>query len=45
MGYVSSGNHKKGTELAVMVRKKLRPAKVVGMPFVGATYYRKAALG
>lgn len=45
MGYVLSGHHKKGTDVKVMVRKKLRSAKVKGMPFVEAKYYRKAALG
>lgn len=34
MGYVQSGNHKKGTEVLVDVRKKLRKATVRPMPYV-----------
>ncbi|GLB41469.1 putative P-loop containing nucleoside triphosphate hydrolase protein [Lyophyllum shimeji] len=34
MGYVSSGWHKKGTEVAVDVRNKLRKAVVTPMPFM-----------
>lgn len=40
MGYVLNGYHKKGTEVLVDVRKKLRPAKIVGMPFVPSKFYR-----
>lgn len=40
MGYVTSGFHKKGTEVTVEVRKKMRPAVVTPMPFVPAKYYR-----
>jgi aminomethyltransferase len=40
MGYVRSGAHKKGTQLGVEVRGKVRGAKVVGMPFVGTRYWR-----
>jgi aminomethyltransferase len=40
MGYVESGQHKKDTPLQVMVRNKLREAKVVKLPFTPARYYR-----
>ncbi|KAI0313134.1 glycine cleavage system T protein [Amylostereum chailletii] len=40
MGYVRSGAHKKGTELLVEVRGKMRPAVVTPMPFVPAKYWR-----
>ncbi|KDQ61979.1 hypothetical protein JAAARDRAFT_55242 [Jaapia argillacea MUCL 33604] len=40
MGYVQSGLHKKGTELEVEVRNKLRKAVVTPMPFVKTNYYR-----
>lgn len=40
MGYVQNGMHKKGTELLVDVRKKLRAAKIVGMPFVPSRFFR-----
>ena len=40
MGYVKNGLHKKGTELLVDVRNKLRPAVVTPMPFVPTQYYR-----
>ncbi|KAL5513696.1 GCV1 [Sanghuangporus vaninii] len=40
MGYVTSGHHKKGTELAAEVRGKLRKAIVAPMPFVPTRYYR-----
>ncbi|KAG8894084.1 Aminomethyltransferase, mitochondrial, partial [Tulasnella sp. 403] len=40
MGYVKSGFHKKGTEVAVEVRKKLRKATVRPMPFVPTNYWR-----
>lgn len=41
MGYIQNGFHKKGTEVSIMVRKKLRDAVVKAMPFVEAKYYRK----
>ncbi|GAA5972408.1 hypothetical protein JCM11641_001831 [Rhodosporidiobolus odoratus] len=42
MGYISteSGLNKKGSQVLVEVRKKLRKAEVVGMPFTKAGYYR-----
>ncbi|KAL5530965.1 hypothetical protein ACEPAG_3841 [Sanghuangporus baumii] len=40
MGYVKSGHHKKGTELAAEVRGKLRKAIITPMPFVPTRYYR-----
>jgi aminomethyltransferase len=40
MGYIQNGFHKKGTEVAVEVRKKLRKAVVTPMPFVPAKYWR-----
>ncbi|OCB91980.1 aminomethyltransferase [Sanghuangporus baumii] len=40
MGYVASGHHKKGTELAAEVRGKLRKAIVTPMPFLPTRYYR-----
>ncbi|ORX40541.1 glycine cleavage system T protein [Kockovaella imperatae] len=40
MGYVASGHHKKGTEVQVEVRKKLRPAFIRPMPFVPPKYYK-----
>lgn len=40
MGYVKSGFHKSGTELAVKVRGKTRKATVTKMPFVKTNYYR-----
>ncbi|KAH8086381.1 putative aminomethyltransferase mitochondrial precursor [Filobasidium floriforme] len=40
MGYIKNGYHKKGTDVKVKVRKNLRDATVVGMPFVPAKYYR-----
>jgi aminomethyltransferase len=40
MGYVSTGNHKKGTKLEVDVRGKRRGAEVVGMPFVPTKYWK-----
>jgi aminomethyltransferase len=40
MGYIKNGHHKKGTVVKVKVRKNLRNARVVGMPFVPAKYYR-----
>ena len=40
MGYVTSGHHKKGTNVLVEVRKKLRDAVVRPMPFVPPKYYK-----
>ncbi|CAL1713921.1 unnamed protein product [Somion occarium] len=40
MGYVQNGFHKKGTELEVEVRNKLRKAVVTPMPFIKPGYYR-----
>ncbi|KAG8934890.1 Aminomethyltransferase, mitochondrial [Tulasnella sp. 418] len=40
MGYIKSGFHKKGTEVLVEVRKKLRKAVVSPMPFAPTNYYR-----
>ncbi|GBE89404.1 Probable aminomethyltransferase [Sparassis crispa] len=40
MGYVQSGWHKKGTEVEVDVRNKLRKAVLTSMPFVKTRYYR-----
>ncbi|KAF9890258.1 Aminomethyltransferase, mitochondrial [Aspergillus nanangensis] len=40
MGYVKSGMHKKGTEVGVLVRNKVRKAKVTGMPWVESKFYR-----
>ncbi|KAH6915701.1 aminomethyltransferase [Coprinopsis sp. MPI-PUGE-AT-0042] len=40
MGYVKSGLHKKGTELEVEVRNKLRKAVVTPLPFVKPNYHR-----
>ncbi|KAG9021530.1 Aminomethyltransferase, mitochondrial [Tulasnella sp. JGI-2019a] len=40
MGYVYSGHHKKGTEVLVDVRKKLRKAIVQPMPFVPTKYWK-----
>ncbi|KAH9971042.1 hypothetical protein BGW80DRAFT_1325362 [Lactifluus volemus] len=40
MAYVKSGFHKKGTALAVEVRKKIRAAVVSPMPFVTTRYWR-----
>ncbi|GAA5901031.1 hypothetical protein JCM6882_006006 [Rhodosporidiobolus microsporus] len=43
MGYISTaepGLHKKGSQVLVEVRKKMRKAEVVGMPFVKTGYYR-----
>ena len=41
MAYVKNGSHKKGTQLLVDVRNKLRPAVVTPMPFVPTRYYRR----
>ncbi|KAL5339808.1 hypothetical protein BJX70DRAFT_362561 [Aspergillus crustosus] len=40
MGYVRQGLHKKGTEVGVLVRNKLRKATVVGMPWVESKFHR-----
>jgi aminomethyltransferase len=40
MGYVKSGLHKKGTELEVEVRNKLRKAIVTPLPFTKPNYHR-----
>ncbi|KAI6028129.1 hypothetical protein EDC04DRAFT_2716572 [Pisolithus marmoratus] len=40
MGYVLSGWHKKGTEIEVDVRNKLRKAVVTPMPFMKPNYWR-----
>jgi len=40
MVYVKSGWHKKGTEVAVEVRKQLRKAVVTPLPFVKPNYWR-----
>ncbi|EEH41482.2 aminomethyltransferase [Paracoccidioides lutzii Pb01] len=40
MGYVKQGLHKKGTEVGVLVRKKLRKATVTPMPFVPNKFYK-----
>lgn len=42
MGYIRQGLHKKGTEVGVLVRNKVRRATVVGMPWVESRFYRKA---
>ncbi|KAL4976402.1 hypothetical protein BDW66DRAFT_135379 [Aspergillus desertorum] len=41
MGYIKQGLHKKGTEVGVIVRNKVRKATVVGMPWVESKFYRK----
>ncbi|KAF8585479.1 glycine cleavage system T protein [Ramaria rubella] len=40
MGYIKNGWHKKGTDVQVEVRKKLRKAVVRSMPFVETQYWR-----
>ncbi|KAJ5588975.1 hypothetical protein N7537_011653 [Penicillium hordei] len=40
MGYVKQGLHKKGTELAVKVRNKVRKATVVSMPWIESKFHR-----
>ncbi|KAJ6592183.1 hypothetical protein DFH09DRAFT_1136820 [Mycena vulgaris] len=42
MGYVLSGWHKKGTEVEIEVRGKMRPAAVTPMPFMKPKYWRGA---
>ena len=43
MGYVQKEHAKKGTELKVVVRKKVNDAVVTPMPFVPAKYHRPAS--
>lgn len=43
MGYVTSGQHKTGTEVGVMVRGKRRKGVVTKMPFVKSQYWKQAA--
>ena len=38
MGYVETGFHKAGTDLALVVRAKSHPARVVKMPFAAHRY-------
>ncbi|KAF5341161.1 hypothetical protein D9611_005891 [Ephemerocybe angulata] len=40
MGYVKNGFHKKGTEVEVDVRNKLRKAVITPMPFIKPNYWR-----
>ncbi|KAF3480149.1 uncharacterized protein GIQ15_05496 [Arthroderma uncinatum] len=40
MGYIKQGLHKKGTEVGVLVRKKLRKATVTPMPWIESKFYR-----
>ena len=40
MAYIKSGWHKKGTEVEVDVRNKLRKATLVPMPFYKPRFYR-----
>jgi len=40
MGYIKSGWHKKGTEVAVEVRRQLRKAVLNPMPFSKPNYWR-----
>lgn len=40
MGYIKSGWHKKGTEVAVEVRRQLRKAVLNPMPFLKTNYWR-----
>ncbi|EAW22794.1 glycine decarboxylase subunit T [Aspergillus fischeri NRRL 181] len=43
MGYIKNGMHKKGTEVGVLVRNKVRKATVTGMPWVESKFYRPKA--
>ncbi|KAJ7031826.1 hypothetical protein C8F04DRAFT_1262471 [Mycena alexandri] len=43
MGYVLTGWHKKGTEVEIEVRSKMRKARVTPMPFIKPKYWRGAA--
>ncbi|KAJ5546602.1 hypothetical protein N7494_004187 [Penicillium frequentans] len=40
MAYVKSGFHKKGTEVGVKVRNKVRKASVAGMPWIESKFHR-----
>ena len=40
MGYIKSGWHKKGTEVAVEVRRQLRKTVLTPMPFSKPNYWR-----
>ncbi len=40
MGYVKNGWHKRGTQVGIKVRKNVRQAEVVKMPFVENKFYR-----
>ncbi|KAI3640884.1 hypothetical protein MIR68_001762 [Amoeboaphelidium protococcarum] len=40
MGYVSSGNHKAGTEVTVSVRGRDQSATITKMPFVPSNYHK-----
>lgn len=40
MGMVKNGRHKQGTKLGIKVRKNVRQAEVVKMPFVENKFYR-----
>lgn len=40
MGYVKQGLHKKGTELGILVRKKVRKATVTPPPWVETKFYK-----
>src|SRR5205823_4642816 len=40
MGYIKQGLHQKGTEVGVLVRKKMRKGKVVAMPWIESKFYR-----
>ncbi|KKK14889.1 aminomethyltransferase, mitochondrial precursor [Aspergillus rambellii] len=43
MGYIQQGMHKKGTEVGVLVRNKLRKATVASMPWIESKFYRPKA--
>ncbi|PKY06005.1 glycine cleavage system T protein [Aspergillus campestris IBT 28561] len=43
MGYVKNGMHKKGTEVGVVVRNKVRKAVVTAMPWIESKFYRPKA--
>ncbi|KAL2808768.1 hypothetical protein BJX63DRAFT_408050 [Aspergillus granulosus] len=40
MGYIKQGLHKKGTEVGILVRNKVRKATVTGMPWVESKFHR-----
>ncbi|KAL2858318.1 hypothetical protein BJX68DRAFT_228411 [Aspergillus pseudodeflectus] len=40
MGYIKQGLHKKGTEVGILVRNKVRKATVTAMPFIETKFYR-----